>query len=65
MTDETDIGLTREKLDVAAAVARVTSSRAGGIAVFLGTTRAQKAPEDMGRVNAGSDELVALDYHAY
>ena len=66
MSDETvDIGLTREKLDVAAAVARVTSSSAGGIAVFLGTTRAETASEAMGGANQSDDELVALDYHAY
>ena len=44
MTEENlDICLTREPLDVAAAVARVTCPRAGGIATFLGTTRAEQA----------------------
>lgn len=56
--DKLDICLTRETLGVAAAVARVTSADAGGIAVFLGTTRAESAGKETG-------ELVSLDYHAY
>jgi molybdopterin synthase catalytic subunit len=58
MDEKLDICLTREPLDVAAAVARVTASDAGGIAVFLGTTRAERAGKETG-------ELVSLDYHAY
>ena len=52
-----DIRLTAQPLDVAAAVAFVSDGRAGGIDVFLGTTRAETSPD--GR------ELVALDYEAY
>lgn len=44
-------------LDVTQAVAHVTDGRAGGIDVFLGTTRAEMSPEHQG--------LVALDYEAY
>lgn len=51
------ISLTAEAFDVAADVASVADARAGGIAVFLGTTRAETAPD--GR------HLVALDYEAY
>ena len=51
------VSLTPEPLDVAADVAAVADPRAGGIAVFLGTTRAEVAPD--GR------RLVALDYEAY
>src|SRR5947209_7276298 len=54
-----DIALTHEPLDVAAATARVTCPEAGGIAIFLGTTRAEAAPDP----KAGN--LLALDYHAY
>jgi molybdopterin synthase catalytic subunit len=61
--DAVDIGLTRQRLDVAAAVARVTCAAAGGIAVFLGTTRAQPTPADS--PGGGEGELVSLDYHAY
>jgi molybdopterin synthase catalytic subunit len=64
MTEESlDICLTREPLDVAAAVARVTCAQAGGIAVFLGTTRAQTAPTGEGQGQPG--KLLSLDYHAY
>jgi molybdopterin synthase catalytic subunit len=49
--------LTVEPLDVAADVAAVADPHAGGIAVFLGTTRAEDA--------AGGRRLVALDYEAY
>jgi molybdopterin synthase catalytic subunit len=44
-------------LDVARAIDFVTSPAAGGIDLFLGTTRAETAPD--GR------QLVALDYEAY
>ena len=51
------IALTPDPLSSADAVAFVTDAAAGGIAVFLGTTRAETAPD--GR------ELIALDYDAY
>ena len=51
------ITISPRSLDVAAAVAFVTDGRAGGIDVFLGTTRAETSSE--GR------ELVALDYESY
>ena len=51
------ITISPQPLDVAAAVAFGTDGRAGGIDVFLGTTRAETSSE--GR------ELVALDYEAY
>ena len=44
-------------LDVSAAIARVQSPEAGGIDVFLGTTRAES--------RADGTPLVALDYEAY
>lgn len=44
-------------LSASEAVAFVTDPRAGGIDIFLGTTRAEKSPD-------GSD-LIALDYEAY
>ena len=56
MNDLPDIALTRDPLDTAAAAARVTSSEAGGVAIFLGVTRAEKGP---------AGDLVSLDYHAY
>ncbi|MGH7179023.1 MAG: molybdenum cofactor biosynthesis protein MoaE, partial [Tepidisphaeraceae bacterium] len=46
-----------ENLPVADAIANVSSEGAGGIAVFLGTTRAEKG--------ADARNLVALDYEAY
>jgi molybdopterin synthase catalytic subunit len=55
-----EIALTHAALDVAAATARVTCPEAGGIAVFLGTTRAET-----GGAASGAGELLALDYHAY
>jgi molybdopterin synthase catalytic subunit len=58
MQDGIEISLVRGALDVNAAAQRVMSPEAGGIAVFLGTTRAEKAPD-------GSGSLVALDYHSY
>ena len=51
------VGLMSTDLVVSTAVKLVTDGRAGGIDVFLGTTRAETA--DDGR------ELVALDYEAY
>jgi molybdopterin synthase catalytic subunit len=51
------IALQEEPLDVAAAVGFVCAPQAGGVAVFLGTSRAERRP-------AGA-ELVALDYDAY
>ena len=44
-------------MTVGAAVKLVTDAAAGGIAVFLGTTRAE--------YNAAKQPLVALDYEAY
>jgi molybdopterin synthase catalytic subunit len=44
-------------LDASAAIARVQSPQAGGIDVFLGTTRAES--------RADGTLLVALDYEAY
>jgi len=46
-----------QPIDAAAAVQFVTDADAGGIAVFLGTTRAER--------NAAGHALVALDYEAY
>jgi molybdopterin synthase catalytic subunit len=51
------ISLSDTPLDAAAAVAFVTDPRAGGIGVFLGTTRAEPRADGV--------ELVALDYEAY
>lgn len=51
------IAILSTPLDVAAAVEFVRDPAAGGIDVFLGTTRAERSPE--GR------ELLALDYAAY
>ena len=62
MDDAVDICLTRQPLDSAAAVARVTCPEAGGVALFLGTTRAEASPEKEGAI---SGALVSLDYHAY
>jgi molybdopterin synthase catalytic subunit len=56
MSDEW-IDLSAQPLDPQAAAAFVSDSRAGGIAVFLGTTRAES--------NEGGRPLVALDYEAY
>lgn len=44
-------------LDAAGAVRSVSDASAGGIDLFLGTTRAEK--------NADGQDLVALDYEAY
>ena len=51
------VNLQSEPLDVAAAVAHVYDGAAGGVTVFLGTTRVE-------RNDAGQD-LLALDYEAY
>src|SRR4051812_8476518 len=51
------IQILQTALSTADAVAFVTDARAGGIDVFLGTTRAETSSE--GR------ELIALDYEAY
>src|SRR4051812_22412724 len=51
------IAITADILNAAAAVDAVTHRDAGGIAVFLGTTRAEK--------NSDQLELLALDYEAY
>ena len=51
------ITISPQPLDVATAVAFATDGRAGGIDIFLGTTRAETSSD--GR------ELVALDYEAY
>ena len=51
------IGILDEPLAVAAATEFVTHPDAGGIAIFLGTTRAEK--------NDAGNELLALDYEAY
>src|SRR5260370_242454 len=51
------IRLTRDPLPVAEAIAPVSDASAGGIAVFLGTTRAE--------TNAAGQALAALDYEAY
>jgi len=51
------VGLMSDELDVGWAARRVTDPRAGGINLFLGTTRRQTNPE--------GQSLTALDYHAY
>jgi molybdopterin synthase catalytic subunit len=51
------IRLLREPLDVAAAAAHVRDPSAGGIDIFIGTTRSEDEP--------ARGPLVALDYHAY
>jgi len=51
------LGLTPAPLQASAAVRFVTDPRAGGIDVFLGTTRAERS--------SNGQELVALDYEAY
>jgi molybdopterin synthase catalytic subunit len=59
MSERSDdlLQITPEPLDVAAAVAFVTHASAGGIDVFLGTTR--------GETNSDGQPLRALDYEAY
>jgi molybdopterin synthase catalytic subunit len=51
------IALSHEAISVSTATAVVTDAAAGGIAVFLGTTRAES--------RAARHPLVALDYEAY
>jgi molybdopterin synthase catalytic subunit len=51
------IDILGKPLDVATAVSFVTEPNAGGIAVFLGTTRAEQTPKNR--------SLLALDYEAY
>ena len=51
------IELTDRPLDVASAIAFVTDPAAGGVAVFLGTTRQENS--------ADGRQLLALDYEAY
>lgn len=52
-----DIRILASPLDAAAAIAFVSDARAGGIATFLGTTRAER--------HADGRQLIALDYEAY
>ncbi|HZN69110.1 MAG TPA: molybdenum cofactor biosynthesis protein MoaE [Tepidisphaeraceae bacterium] len=54
---ENMIRLQPHPLDVPAAVGFVTDGRAGGICVFLGTTRAETRDDGV--------ELTSLDYEAY
>lgn len=49
--------LSHVQLDASAAVQFVTDDQAGGIAIFLGTTRAEQNPS--------GGALLALDYEAY
>lgn len=51
------IALSPEPLDAAAAISLVTDGGAGGIDLFLGTTRAE--------MSSNGRELIALDYEAY
>jgi molybdopterin synthase catalytic subunit len=51
------VELSEDPLDAARSVEFVTDPSAGGIAVFLGTTRAETSPSGA--------SLVALDYQAY
>src|SRR5688572_13300460 len=51
------VSLSATALDAGAAVGFVSDARAGGVAVFLGTTRAER--------RADGAELEALDYEAY
>jgi molybdopterin synthase catalytic subunit len=56
-TGSSSVSLTAERLDVASDVAALADPRVGGIAVFLGTTRAEDRPD--------GQQLIALDYEAY
>ena len=58
MSDRDRIELSSRPLDAAAAIAHIADPAAGGVDVFLGTTRGEIRETD--RV-----ELVALDYEAY
>src|SRR5689334_4258616 len=58
MAAENDwIFITRDTLDAAKAIAFVTCPEAGGVDVFIGTTRAEKHPVH--------GNLLALDYAVY
>lgn len=57
MQSDDQIQLLSDPIDVAPLIAFVSAPSAGGIAVFLGTTRAEHGP--------GERALVALDYEAY
>jgi len=57
MPEAPSIQFTRTPLDIAAALQAVNTPDAGGIDIFLGTTRAESHPD------AGS--LLRLDYDAY
>ena len=58
------IDLSPEPLDAARAIAHVADPDAGGVAVFLGTTRNETAPAPDNSI-AGGPPLLALDYEAY
>ncbi len=51
------IEISESELDASRAIQHVSSELAGGIDIFLGTTRAEKSPE--------GKSLVALDYECY
>lgn len=51
------VAISTEPLPLAGAIEFVTDPAAGGIDIFLGTTRAEQ--------NASGQELMALDYEAY
>jgi len=57
MNDDDWIDILSEALPTAQAIEFVSDGRAGGIATFLGTTRAEK--------NAQGHDLESLDYEAY
>src|SRR5215211_6681300 len=57
MSDVELLRIQADAIDVAKAIAFVADPRAGGVAVFLGTTRAEK--------HADGRDLLALDYEAY
>jgi molybdopterin synthase catalytic subunit len=57
MTDRDWLDIQDDAIDAARAIAFVADPAAGGIDVFLGTTRAER--------NAEGRELIALDYEAY
>ncbi|HUO06719.1 MAG TPA: molybdenum cofactor biosynthesis protein MoaE [Phycisphaerae bacterium] len=58
--EKDSIRLVNEPLDAGAAVAAVSCAEAGGIDLFVGTTRAESDPQDGGR-----GALLRLDYEAY
>ena len=51
------IQITSDALDISSATDAVNHPSAGGIAIFVGTTRAETAPD--------GQQLIALDYEAY